>query len=186
MSVVRLDGTSSETAETRSRRRTLTDMLNPGGRNRYWGIEFAVGLALKHGWSVSAIARYDAARAVWHTRTIYTAPIVGDVELAVYCHEAGHLEDVAREHHYGPTAHVYRHDAIAGVVTVDSLEGELAAWRWALKTLGRRWTADMQREMEFCLRSYQQYCKTYGLLQKLEAVVAEGVEQARHVVRISR
>ena len=43
----------------------------------------------------------------------------------------------------------------------------------------------MQREMESCLKTYQPLrIKTYQDLQLMETVIAEGAEQARHVVRL--
>jgi hypothetical protein len=92
------------------------------------------------------VSDWQRATACLRTRTIETPPIYGDLELAAFAHEGGHIE--------------------APMADRTNIDDELLAWRWAMKSLSFRWNAPMQREMEACLRTYHpRRIKTYQDLQ---------------------
>jgi hypothetical protein len=161
------------TATERWRReRELEAMLSPPGCVKHPHLDRAVYLALKHEWTIrvrnisNAIApNFEANQ---HRHTIWTSPIHGDVELALFCHEGGHVED--------PNPYP---QAI-------SIEGELRAWGWAQEQLGRRWSRAMENAMEECLATYRPNIAFMHELERYHAVIKEGRERARQIVRLIR
>jgi hypothetical protein len=151
----------------REQRQHVLSVLDPRRTITYKHLDRAVGLAVHHEWNLEGISDRELATAYLETRTIKTTPIYGDVELAIFCHEGGHLE--------------------APVADRTSMESEFAAWRWAMNAIGHRWNGAMAREMEACLKSYHPLrVKTYPDLLAMQGVIAEGHEFAKHTVRIIR
>jgi hypothetical protein len=152
--------TSPYADRTRAEQRQhVLSVLDPRRDIRYEHLMRAVDLAVQHEWNLEREPERHKATAHFATRTIRTPPIHGDLELAVFVHEGGHLESPMGDR--------------------DRIDNELLAWRWGMKALGFRWSPAMQREMEACLRTYQPLrIKTYQDLQLMEAVFAEGAEQA--------
>jgi hypothetical protein len=144
----------------------VLSVLDPRRDIRYEHLKRAVDLAVQHEWNLELEPERHKATAHFATRTIKTPPIYGDLELAVFVHEGGHLES-----------------PMGG--DRDRIDNELLAWRWGMRALAFRWNIAMQREMEACLKTYQPLrIKTYQDLKLMEAVIAEGAEQARHVVHL--
>jgi hypothetical protein len=160
--------TPDQATERWKRRQQIESALNPRGTITYEGLTFAINLALEHRWNVAPVASIDDTRANYQTRTIYSSPIHGDAELALFSHEAGHLSDPDID------------DKRRGIAI------ETFGWRWAIKKLGWRWSAAMTREMECCIRTYHGIglIKCREDLQALEDVIAEGHEANRHIVRM--
>jgi hypothetical protein len=175
--VVRLSGERDE--EEWLRRRSIEAVLNPDRSIKYNGLDVAVDLATRYRWNVEP-TDHAHTRACHTTRTISTPPIYGDAELACFVHEGGHVEDTDNATRVG---RLIRSD---GILWSESLESEFFAWRFALKTLGFRWNATMQSSLEKHLRTYHGVglVLSHGDLMALNAVIADGAEQARGVVRI--
>jgi hypothetical protein len=161
------------TAPPFMQKRALERLLRPVAGPCCAHLDRAVALALAHGWHVTPAwdAHFAAQQA---TRTIYTRPLADDRDFAAFCHEGGHVED----------PHVRRRieDEPAGLII--SIEGEASAWLWAMDAAAYRWNATMQTFMVACLREYVTYRETREDLRVLEAVVAHGADQAKHVVRL--
>lgn len=171
-----------ETATEKWRRRgAIEDILNPRRASAYQFTDWAVDLALRNHWNCAA-ADHVYTRASIRGRVIYTPPVMGDEELALFLHEGGHLQDPDHGRHDDDVVVM-----AGGLVHVHSLQAEFFAWRWAMQTLAHRWNTRMQQHLETCLRSYQGiglFARGYADLQAMNAVIAEGAELARHVVRI--
>jgi hypothetical protein len=163
-----------------ARRRRLLEVLNPGGSITYPHLDRAVSLAMTYGWQVepALVHRVRPVAASQRTRTIYTTPIVGDSELALFVHEGGHIED--------SVANGRRHQAphASDVGYLISVDAEIAAWRWAMPVIGWRWNKTMQATMETALRSYARYLETADERRAMDAVIADGFELSRHIIRV--
>lgn len=147
----------------------VRSVLDPCFASKYQHLDYAIDVAVRYEWNLKLVSDWKDATGCFSTRTIETPSIYSDVDLAVFMHEGGHVET--------PVAWADR----------ESMESELAAWRWAMKTLGRRWNTVIQHTMVDCLRTYQSWrVKTYQDLLTMEAVFAEGHELTRHIVRMIR
>lgn len=145
-----------------------------------WGVEykhlaFAVNLVVKHGIEAYIALTPESAYALPLKRPqeIYVPWCASDVNLAAITHEIGHCVDEPNEHH--------REDGRP------TLESEVTAWRFAIRTLGRlRWSEECQSFMKNCLRGY---CRSHVTdanrdAQLLQAVVDEGRQALSRTVRI--
>lgn len=169
----------AERAAAQQRRRAIKAVLDPQNAINYCHIERAIDLAIEADVTVKATTPGNAS-ANEAMKTVWTPPILGDTEFAAYVHELGHIARAVDD------ANAFVVEDEDGQTWRSSLNGECAAWEWAVKALGFRWNTPMQREMERCLRSYQpSVVKTIADLQALERTLADGEEAARHIVRIS-
>jgi hypothetical protein len=174
-----MDAIIGETVASQTRRRReLQIVLNPSGAITYPHLGRAVDLALYYWWTVAPADEHQVGiKGYSHqaTRTIYTMPIRGDAELALFVHEGGHLEDQDADNR--------RHSHRDGARMI-SIEAEVVAWRFAMRRLGWRWNRTMQDSMVVCLQTYGTYIETPDERHAVEALIADGHDQARHVVRI--
>jgi len=161
---------TSEALKPWERRRQVERVLNPRGDIRYAGLKFAVDMAVRYEWNIEPVAS-GKQRASQKSRTVWTPPICGEAELAVFAHEGGHVQD--------PDSDGRRFVAVQGKDGerwAESLEAELAAWQWAMARLARTWWGKIaQITMERCLSTYQRgNVKTAAQLTIFESVLKEG------------
>ena len=164
------------------RRRQIIAVLNPGGAITYPHLDYAVDLAVQYGWNIEPVTAGDGgARANRITRTIWTPPIECDESLALFAHEGGHVQDrLDTERRYSPHP-VGQHCRV-------SIAGEVEAWGFAMRHLGRRWNQAMHQHMVKCLWSYGQgghyFVDSATERVLFDDVIAASREQARGVVRL--
>lgn len=155
------------------RRRQLQQVLDPH-MARFRHLDFAVDQAIRYGWNVERAVDDNDIRANRATRTIYMTPVVSDNDVAMLFHEGGHLED--RE--------VRRWIHAAGRRV--SITGEIEAWRFAMRTLGWRWTLPMHDGLTQSLWSYRKdgYIQEPSERVAFDDLIEASRELARHVVHV--
>lgn len=162
------------------RRKDLEAVLIPHGE-AYRYADHAVELAVRHDWNVvrACDGRFAATAA---TRTIYMPRAVdNDHAYASFLHEGGHIEEPEA------TTRPFLHEPGEGVTWLLSMEAEIAAWRAALAFANFRWQPAMNMCMEQCLWTYRKSLVMYPEWRTaMETLIADGAQQARHVVRIAR
>jgi hypothetical protein len=108
--------------------------------------DHAIELALLHDVSVKRRTSGNGGSACFEQRLIETPPVTNEAAYAVFIHELGHIVD--------PEADSRQYPNIITKTKTISIEGEVGAWRWAVKN-ALRWTAEMQNRLYEGLTGYQ-------------------------------
>jgi hypothetical protein len=141
-------------------------------------VEFAVDLALRFSCHVEPVEPGDdGVRASQTTKTIWMEPITDDASLAMLAHEIGHCEDPVAER---PSLPMGRHSLVA-------MHGEIAAWAFAMRVLGRRWNHAMHTTLVRCLWAYREhgpFIQSQDEREAMDLLVDASAEQARGRVRL--
>ena len=158
--------------------REIEAVLNPDRSITYPHVGRAIDLAIQYRWNVRHVGHIQMA-AQLSTRTIFSTPLYGDREFALFCHEGGHLEDP----HWSswPTVQAIRD----GEHYTDSLHAERVAWQFALTAAGFCWNKPMHAVLRESLASYRRHYRADAAEERtIDALIAQSDEKARGVVRV--